>query len=319
LELTVSRKTLLLAPAILVIAAFCGPLSLFAQDSQTSSSGGVQVTITARAKHGAAQPLSAQDVTVHEDRNPCHVTNLVALNQADSPLQLMIFIDSDSTTRLGAQFQDISRFIQSLPQNAGVGLAYALNGSARIDQPFTTDRAVISKALHVTFGPSAGNTSIYGALSDLIKQWPGGGGQREVLLISDGIDPTYGFFNTQPDQNPGLQGAIRDAQTNHVIVFSIFVSSGRITRNEILNLNGQGSLDELTAGTGGYSFSQGTQTPVSFSPFLNDLQTMLGQQYLLTFHPMPTKSSGFHNLKVNTEVSGVKLLAPNRVYVSASQ
>lgn len=314
-----SRKTLLLAPAILLAMAICSAPALFAQDSQASPSGTVQVTVTARAKRGTAQSLSVQDVTVHEDRNPCHVADLVPLNRADSPLQLMIFIDSDATTHVAAQFQDISRFIQALPQNAGVGLAYALNGSARIDQPLTTDRAAISKALHVTLGPSAGNTSIYGSLSDLIQKWPGGAGQREVLLVSDGIDPTYGFFNTQPDQNPGLQKAIRDAQANHIILFSIFVSSGRITRNEILNLNGQGSLSELTSDTGGYSFSQGTQTPISFSPFLSDLQTMLSQQYLLTFHPTPAKSSGFHNIKVNTEVSGVKLLAPNRVYVPASE
>lgn len=310
-----SRKTLFVI--LLTVATWIAP-PLFAQDSQTPSSGTVQVTITARAKHGAAQMLSAQDVTVHEDRDRCHVANLVPLNQTDSPLQLMILIDSDATTRLASQFQDISQFIQALPQNANIGLAYALNGSARIDQPFTTNRATISKALHVTFGPSAGNTSIYGAVSDLIKQWPGGGGQREMLLISDGIDPTYGFFNTQPDQNPGLQNAIRDAQTNRIVVFSVFVSSGRITRNEILNLNGQGSLNELTSDTGGYSFSQGTQTPVSFRPFLSELQKMLGQQYLLTFHPAPAKSSGSHSLKVNTEVSGVKLLAPNRIYVSAS-
>ena len=313
-----SRKALLLAPVLLVSIAICSAPALFAQDSQTPQSGTVQVTVTARAKHGNAQPLSAQDVTVHEDRNPCHVMNLVPLNQANLPVQLMIFIDSDATSRLGAQFRDINQFIQSLPQNAAVGLAYALNGSARIDQPFTTDRAAISKGLHVTFGPSAGNTSIYGSLSDLIQKLPSDPGQREVLLVSDGIDPTYGFFNTQPDQNPGLQKAIRDAQANRVVVFSIFVSSGRITRNQILNLNGQGSLNELTEDTGGYAFSQGTQTPISFSPFLSDLQRMLGQQYLLTFHPVPAKG-GFHNLKVNTEVSGVKLLAPNRVYVPASE
>lgn len=313
------RKTLLFPSLVLVTVAMCVTPALFAQDSPAPQSGTVQVTVTARAKRGTAQALSAQDVTVHEDRNPCHVASLVPLSHSESPLQLMIFIDSDATTRLGAQFQDVSKFVQALPQNAGVGLAYALNGSARIDQPFTTDRAAIGKALHVTFGPSAGNTSIYDALSDLIQNWPSGAGQREVLLISDGIDPTYGFFNTQPDQNPGLQKAIRNAQTNHVIIFSIFVSSGRITRNEILNLNGQGSLNELTSDSGGYSFSQGTQTPVSFSPFLSDLQTMLGQQYLLTFHPAPEKSSGFHNLKVNTEVSGVKILAPSRVYTPASE
>jgi VWFA-related protein len=316
-EPKVSRKTLVLATAVLLGTAVCGAPPLFAQDSNTASPGSVQVTVTARAKHGSAPALTAQDVTVHEDKNRQPVTSLVPV-KSDSSLQLAILIDSDATTRLGAQFQEINRFLQALPQNAGVAIAYAQNGSARIDQPFTTDRNAIGKGLHVTFGPAIGDTSIYSALSDLIRKWPDDPGVREVLLISDGIDPTYGLFNTQPQDNPGLQNAIRDAQKARVTVFSIFVSGGRVSANEILNLNGQGSLGELTSNTGGYAFTQGTDTPVSFRPFLNDLQAMLGQQYLLTFQPAPVSSRGFHDLKVNIEVSGVKLLAPNRVYVSSS-
>jgi hypothetical protein len=315
----VSRGLLSFASAIFALAIVSTSTLLFAQDAQTPSSNSIQVTIITRAKHGSSPALTARDVTVHEDKNPRSVLALDAVSHADYPLQLMILIDSDATPRLGAQFQDISRFVQSLPQNAQVGLAYATNGSTTVEQAFTTDRAALTKALHVTFGASIGNTSIYGALSDLIRKWPGGSRGREVLLISDGIDPTYGLFDTQPDQNPGLQKAIRDAQEDDVTVFSIFVGSGRVTRNQILNLNGQGSLGELTSDTGGYSFAQGTETPISFRPFLDDLQTMLGQQYVLTFNAAPSSKPGFHDLKVNTEVSGVKILAPKRVYVPESK
>jgi len=314
-----ARKTLPFACAVLGLAIVSTAALVFPQDAQSQPSDNAQVMVTARAKRGSSPALTARDVTVHEDKNPRRVVSLEAISKADYPLQFLILIDSDATPRLGAQFQDISRFIQSLPQNAQVGLAYATSGSAQVEQPFTTDRAAFTKALHVTFGASVGNTSVYGALADLIRKWPGSVQGREVLLISDGIDPTYGLFDTQPGQNPGLERAIRDAQQGHVTVFSIFVGSGRATRNQILNLNGQGSLDELTSDTGGYSFTQGTQTPISFRPFLNDLQTMLGQQYLLTFSSVPSSKSEFHDLKVNTEVSGVKILAPKRVYVSASK
>lgn len=317
-----SRKTLVFAPVILITAIICGNSAVCAQDSQAPPPATAQVTITARAKRGTAPPLAltSRDVTIHEDKNPRQVVSLVPLNSANSPLQLVILIDSDATARLGAQFRDISQFVQSLPQGAEVAIAYALNGDFQLQHPFSTDHAAISKDLHVTFGPSAGNTSIYAAVSNLIRKWPADDpGSREVFLVSDGIDPTYGLFDTQPDQNPGLESAIRDAQQNHVILFSIFVSAGRITRNQILNLNGQGSLDELTSDTGGYAFSQGTQTPISFRPFLNDLQTILGQQYVLTFRSEPAPRAGFHDIKVNTEVSGVKLLAPKRIYVPASE
>lgn len=310
------KKSLLATVAALFFVTLFAAPWLFAQNT-TPSNGAIQVIVTVQAKRDSASTLSARDVQVHEDKTPRPVTSFEPLSQTNLPIQLMILVDSDATSRLGAQFHDISHFVESLPQNAQVGLAYALNGSARIEQPFTSDRAAITKALHVTSGPAAGNTSIYEAVSSLMEKWPGESSFREVLLISDGIDPTYGFFDTQPDQNPGLQKAIRDAQESHVTVFSIFVSSGRITRNQILNLNGQGSLSELTSDSGGYSFTQGTQTPVSFGPFLDDLQQMLGHQYLLTFQPTPSGKAGFHNLKVATEISGAKLLAPKQVYVPA--
>lgn len=313
------KHSSLAAVTVLALMMFLAAAASFGQDSAASAGQEVQVTVTARVKRGANMALSARDVIVHEDKNPRPVVSFVPVGQTDSVIHLMILIDSDATPRLSAQFQDISQFLQSLPQTAQVGLAYTMSGSTRVEQPFTTDRAAISKALRITVGPSAGNTSVYSALSDLIERWPGGTGVREILLISDGIDATYGLFNTQPGQNPGLQKAIRDAQQDGVTVFSIFVTSGRITRNQMLNLNGQGSLDELTSGSGGYSFTQGTQTPVSFQPFLNDLQQMLQHQYLLTFQPTPTAKPGFHDLKVATETSGVKLLSPKRVYLPQAQ
>lgn len=315
------RKLSVLVPVVFFLTLLCNARSLFAQDFQTVGASTLQVTITARAKHGSSPvpALTAEDVTVHEDRSPRPIVSLVPLSQAGSPLQLVILIDENSSIRLGGQFQEVSQFVQTLPQSANVAVAYALNGSAQIRQPFTIERAAISNALHITFGPSAGNTSIYSAFSDLIRRWPDASGNRNVLLLSDGVDPTYGFANTEPSQNQGLQAAVREAQKAHVTVFSIFVSSGRITANQVLNLNGQSSLGVLTSETGGYFFSQGTQTPVSFHPFLNDLSTMLGQQYLLTFRAASASKPGFHDLKVNTETSGVKLLTPNRIFSPPSQ
>lgn len=314
------RSTLaIVSSAVLALFAFCSPNAV-AQSSPGAAADTAQVIITATASHGVVPKLTREDVSVREDRKACPVVSLSALNTPDSSLQLLIFIDSSSTHQLGSQFDEISRFLDSLPQNASIALAYSMNGAARIEQPFTTDRAAIRKSLHLPIGPAAGNTSIYAALSDLIRKWPSSAqGRREVLLISDGIDITYGLFDTQPYQNPGLQSAIRDAQRNRVVLFSIFVSSGRATRNNILNLNGQGSLSELTSNTGGYSFFQGTQTPVSFRPFLDNLQQMFSQQYLLTFRAVAATASGFHSLKISTELSGVKLLAPKQIYVPAAQ
>ena len=57
--------------------------------------------------------------------------------------------------------------------------------------------------------------------------------------------------------------------------------------------------------TGGESFFLGTQAPVSFSPYLEQLQRILDNQYLLTFSAAPGKKAGLQYVTVTTEVAGV--------------
>lgn len=293
----------------------CLAAGVCAQDAQPGSPALARVIITAVASSGNEVPsLGRQDVSVHEDKRPCAVADLTPMSSSSEKLQLAILIDQSSTTQLGQQLKEISRFINALPPDSSMAVAYAMNGTAMMQQAFTTDRTAVNKALHLTAGPSAGNTAIYEALASLIQKWPHNTIRREVLLISDGIDDTYGLEQTQPGQNPSLERAIQFAQRETITVFSIFVGSGRATRNRFLNMNGQGSLADLTSSTGGYAFSQGTQTPISFGPFLDDLQKMLGRQYLLTFRPAPSRKPGDHDLKAAVEIPHVKLLAPTRIY-----
>jgi len=58
---------------------------------------------------------------------------------------------------------------------------------------------------------------------------------------------------------------------------------------------------------------------VSFEPFLDDLKDMLEHQYVLTFSAKPGTKSGYQPLKVTTEVPGVELIAPARVWVPGEQ
>ena len=54
---------------------------------------------------------------------------------------------------------------------------------------------------------------------------------------------------------------------------------------------GQSNLAQLTDGTGGESFFQGLQTPLAFAPYLTQLDTILKNQYFLTFSAAPSKNS----------------------------
>ena len=302
---------------VLMTLPFAAPLSAQDAQPQTSSSGLVRVTVTAAGHSGEVPPaLEKVDVSVHQDNQPRPVVDLVPATGPKTSLDFVILVDDSLNTQLGTQLQDIKDFIHSLPENSRIAVAYAANGAARMQQNFTTDRAPAEKAARLPLGRYQGANGIYFALADLIKKWPQGAARREVLLISDGIDITYGVDATSPGLNSPLDQAISAAQRNNITVYSLFASgAGIFARNQFLILNGQGCLGKLTLDTGGDSFFLGFQTPVAFRPFLQDLTKMLGQQYLLTFRAALPQKAGFHALKVSTEMSGVQLLAPSRVYL----
>ena len=290
---------------------------LFAQDVKPSSPDLVQVTVTAAGRSGATPPaLERIDISVHQDNRPRPVVDLIPANSSKASLDFVILVDDSLNTALGTQFRDIKDFIRSLPEGSRIAVAYAANGTATMQQNFTTDRAAAEKAIRLPNGQFQGSSGIYFAVDDLIKKWPEGAARREVLLISDGIDLYYGVDATSPGLNPALEQAISAAQRNNITVYSLFASgAGIVARNGFLVLNGQGCLGKLTLDTGGDSFFLGFQTPVAFRPFLKQLTGLLGQQYLLTFSAALPQKAGFHDLKVSTEMSGIELMAPSRVYL----
>ncbi len=305
------------AIVFLVAGTLCIAAPNFAQNVKLSSPDLVQVTVTAAGRSGAAPPaLERIDVSVHQDSQPRPVIDLVPANSPKASLDFVILVDDSLNTRLGTQFRDIKDFIHSLPEGSRIAVAYAANGTATMQQDFTTDRAAAEKAIRLPNGQFQGSSGIYFAVSDLIKKWPEGAARREVLLISDGIDFTYGVDDTVPGLNPALEQAIEAAQRNNVTIYSLFASgAGIFARNQFLILNGQGCLGKLTLDTGGDSFFLGFQTPVAFRPFLQQLTGLLGRQYLLTFRATLPPKAGFHELKVSTEMSGVELMAPSRIYL----
>ena len=308
--------------SLFVLMTLCFATPLFAQDAQShlSSSDVVRVTVTATGHSGKVPPsLEKGDVSLHQDNQPRPVVDLVPASGSKAALDFVILIDDSLSPQLGTQLPDIKDFIRSLPENSRVGVAYAANGTARMQQDFTTDRVAAEKAVRLPLGRYQGANGIYFALADLIKKWPQGPARREVLLISDGIDLSYGFDATSPDLNSPLEQAISVAQRNNITVYSLFASGdGIFARNQYLIMNGQSCLGRLTLDTGGDSFFLGFQTPVAFRPFLEELTKMLGQQYLLTFRAALPQKGGFHELTVSTEMSGVELLAPSRIYLPAA-
>ena len=313
--------------ALISAAIGAGPsaYSAPAQDPPPSKSPElIHVTVTAKGHDNAAPPPVAQnDVIVRQGNDRRPVVEWVSAKDRHAGLDLAILIDNSLDSSLGLQLSDISNFIHSLPPSTRVAIYYSEYGSAKPAQAFTVNRDLAAKALRLPLGRSQQGASIFQATSNLLKHWPGGSSRnrRAVLLISNGIDLFRGVTDSNPGANMDLQEAIDSAQRAEVTFYTIFANGSPVSSsgNSFLISNGQGCLNRITSETGGEAFFQGLQTPLSFAPYLHQLSKLLGQQYRLTFRAQLGKKRDFVPLKVTTELSGVELQAPARVFVPAAR
>ena len=304
--------------AFIVVSAATS--NLLANNDETPAQDLVQVTVTAQGLKGNTAPtLKPDDVMVFQNDARRPVVSWVPAQGKEAGLDLAILIDDSLGSSVDNQLPDLARFIRDLPSTTRGEIAYAANGMARSSQGFTSDYALAAKALHIPVGQVAGGASIYQSLGSLLKHWPHDGNRKAVLLISNGIDLYNGLVESEPTQNITLQQAINSAHRRNVTVYSIFANDSMGYSGDLVLLNnGQGCLERLAYETGGKAYFQGNQTPLSFAPYLDKLAKALDHQYLLTFRAQLNSKDHFQPLRVSTEVPGVKLIAPLRVYVPSA-
>jgi hypothetical protein len=73
----------------------------------------------------------------------------------------------------------------------------------------------------------------------------------------------------------------------------------------------------MTDATGGESFFQGTETPISFSPFLEQLDMVLHNQFFLTFTTARSakKKGELRRFRITTEQTHVEIGAARAIFV----
>jgi hypothetical protein len=283
---------------------------LEAQETPTA-----RAVVTASSKSAEdTTTIPRQNISVYENRKPQGVSGWVPLRGERSGLQLVLLLDDSSTGNLGLQLNDIKKFLTDLPPTTQVAIGYMRNGSANLVQNFTPDHAKAANTLRLPTGTSGINGSPYFCLSSLVKQWPGGDRnvRREVIMVTDGVDRYYGG-RYDPD-DPYVQAATSDAQKAGVIVYSIYYrGAGRFDRNALVADGGQNYLTQVSGATGGKVYLEGLGNPVSFAPFLSDIQRKLQNQYELTF--VSTAKAGLQSIRVKTSQPNTTLLWPSRVQV----
>ena len=118
-----------------------------------------------------------------------------------------------------------------------------------------------------------------------------------------------------------MEAAVEDVQKAGVVVHTIY-TGGSIRFGESLHGQyAQANLEELTEGSGGYGFFEGITAPVSFAPYLNQLNTVLHNQYVLTVAmPLTEKEAEKGKaerraLEVRLEDRNLELKYPKQVLV----
>ena len=277
----------------------------------------VSMVVSVEAKHGKDIPVvsNKEDVRALEGHDRLRVTDWIPLQGSQADLELLVLIDEATGQTVASQFDDLRRFMSAQPPTTAIAVGYMENGTVRMVQNFTKDHDAAGKALRIPLGAAAGGNSPFLSVTDVVKRWPETKARRAVFLISDGIDPLQpGITDSYLDQ------AIETAERTGTQIYSIYASRAGHFGHSLWRINqGQSNLSELADKTGGESYFQGFNTPVSFGPFLDEFAERLNHQYILRFLIKPDKKPSYRHVRLETEVPNAELVTADRVYVPASK
>ena len=301
-------------------AAVClsiAPAYLFARQQPSEPGVPASIVVTLEPKRGKTiPPVEQQDIVVREGKDRRPITALQPLQDDNGNLQLMLLIDESAGASFGTEINTLKQFVNALPSNSEVAVAYMRNGIADITSNFTRDHASAANSIRLALGPGGADVSPYDSLSDAIKKWPDSGARRKVVvMISSGIEGLGGGY--MPD-NPYVNAGIESALKAGVVVYTIYNPSvGHLGHSFWRNTWGQNFLSQLSDETGGESYMIGFSSPVSFQPFLDQILQQLKHQYLLTFVARAEDKAGFQPIKVTIVEKDASIAAPDKVYVRA--
>jgi hypothetical protein len=197
------------------------------------------------------------------------------------------------------------------------------NGTVSVSQDPTNDHDKAVKALRLPSGNAGTYGNPYLSLTDLIKRWPDHGGRKEVLMITDGIDRLRQRSSQMDYLSPSVDvnSASTAAQRAGILVHSFYARGvGHLNRtNTWAASGGQSGLAKLAEETGGDAYFLGFNDPVSFKPYLEDLQRDLDNQYWLALDVKPGSKPALKRIDISTEVSGAEIVSADNIFIPAAK
>ena len=311
------RRIHLIALQIFSIVGFALFTSSALAQSESASNGAargpgkpVTVPVTIRVNEASEFELQNIDLTISEDGEPQTIISIRGFG--NSPITLAVLIQEDLVPSVGNEIKDLAEFIRKLPKGSRVMVGYLRTGSLQVKQRFTNDLEKAASALRPPTGfASAGPYNPYVEVIEALKRFESQPlGRRAILLVSDGLDISRGVESSSPTQSVDLQRAVNESQRRGVAIYGFYAPTLVAAANPALVTNAQSSLLRLSNETGGLAFFQGTGAPVSFRPFIRELDMSLQKQAALTFLSTHL-NKGFHRLEVKSSTPGVRVAYPS--------
>jgi VWFA-related protein len=238
-------------------------------------------------------------------------TILSVRGPAENPLTLAILIQDDLVPSIASETRGIAAFIRHLPVGSRIMVGYIRSGSLEVRRKFTSDLERAATSVRIPLGTaSAGPYNPFVEIIEALRRFDAQPlGRRAIIVVSDGLDVSRGLDSSSPGQSLDLQRAITEAQRRGVAIYSIYAPAAAAIGNQLLSANGQGCLEKLSTETGGQAFFQGTGAPVSFDPFLKQIDQSLSRQIALTYLSTHT-NKGFHKLDIKPLDRDVEIRHP---------
>jgi VWFA-related protein len=310
-----SAKIWALLLVTLIFPSFLGQ-SAFAQGDRDSSgrprgpAKPVTVPVTIRVREAKRElEMRFVDYLLREDGEM--QTILSVRTAKDNPISLAILVQDDLVPSVSSEIRGIADFIRTLPLGSRVMIGYIRTGSLEVRRKFTNDLERAAAGVRIPLGTaSASPYNPYVEIIEALRRFDSQPlGRRAIMVVSDGLDVSRGLDSSSPGLSLDLQRAITEAQRRSVAIYSIYVPAAAGIGNRLLGANGQGSLEKLSEETGGQAYFQGTGAPVSFKPFLKQIEDSLSRQIALTYLSTHT-NRGFHRLDIKPLDRDVEIRHP---------
>src|SRR5829696_1832585 len=313
LHLIVLQLSITIGLALFSSSAFGQAQSVDGNGASRGPGKPVTVPVTIRVKEETE--LQNIDLSIHEDGEPQTIISVRGIG-TNTPITLAVLIQEDLVPSVGNEIKDLANFVRSLPRGSRVMVGYLRTGSLLVKQRFTNDLERAASALRPPSGfASAGPYNPYVEVIEALKKFESQPlGRRAILLVSDGLDISRGVDSSSPTQSVDLQRAINESQRRGVAIYGFYAPTLVAASNPALVSNAQSSLLRFSNETGGMAFFQGLGAPVSFEPFIRELDVSLQKQAALTFLSTHLKK-GFHRIDVKSSTPGVRVAFPSG-YVS---